>query len=104
MDVRFDEGKLREKAGQLSGLRDRIKTANDTIVTNYSKLGVNWEGESYDAFSKKYLEFDKVKVELEKLMDELVAELEIVAGIYEQAGKEAKEVSNALPIDAVFLK
>lgn len=102
IQLKVEVSELKSKADEIKGYLADITKNWEQICGTVANSESYWEGEAGDQY-RKYLSDNKD--EAEKLLKELggyTPKLMDMAGIYEDAEQEAKEIINQLEGDVIF--
>ena len=102
VNIKVNTAKLVEVSGNVSAQISRTKTAFDAIDKLVQASGGYWDGGGHEAFLSAYRRrLSAINESLERF-GENVTDLQQIAGIYEEAERDAADKAATLPNDLII--
>ncbi|MBR3307992.1 MAG: WXG100 family type VII secretion target [Lachnospiraceae bacterium] len=95
-ELKVEPGVLKDKADEVIALHTTMKTLFDEMKANVASTSGFWRGEAGDANRKAYNDLSDRIEDMLKRLGEHPVDLMKMAGVYDAAEAEAKEVGSAL--------
>lgn len=99
--IRVETEALRAKAGTVSGLVSRMESQLDELNRMIERTSVYWIGEGGSAKREDYAKKRATVETMVKRLREYPDDLLQMAGIYEDAEKEAEQLPQSLPSNVI---
>lgn len=99
--VKISTGQLATASGDINGKVNALKAAFEEMTEAINRTNGYWLGEAGEAHRKAYLQMQPHQEEALKRLREQGNDLAQIAGIWEAAEQEVKELGLTLPDDVI---
>lgn len=99
--VRVTAEQLKTQASEVERLIGKLEKQYGDLDTAIRKTSGYWIGDAGDLHRKKYTEGKEKVNEIIKRWKEHPKDLLVMAGLFDEAEKEAKEIADSLPADVI---
>ena len=102
--IRNEPERIATVAAEMEQHHKQFRDKVAAIFERSGSLSKDWEGSSSELYSKNAQELNSRAQDMSQVMQELIRDLNEVAGIYRDAETSAKSQAQALPTEGVFRK
>lgn len=100
--IKVQPEQLYSKSALIENKVRQTKVKFDEMQRIIASSSYYWEGEAQKAYKKSYSQFKDEIFEIIARLEEHVADLSKMAGVYEQAEEETKQMAESLPTDVII--
>lgn len=101
--IKFDPEKIMAVSDKLEQQHKRFTQTAASISKHAERLMASWQGDSAEAYIAKIKELDTQSIEIAGELLVLSKSLAQASGIYKTGESDAKQETESLPVDGVFL-
>ena len=99
--IKVTPEKMSEKAAQVKTKIEKVKITFASLEHKINGSNNYWKGEAGDSFRKKYKEFKEKTDNIVSRLEEHVADLNTMSGVYQTTETEITKVIEGLPVDII---
>lgn len=92
---------LESTSNEFSSIGQQVATSTQQMLDIVKNMGATWQGEASTAYLTKFNNHNEDIQQIKRMIDEHVADLQQMAGIYRKAEQTNQELSNSLANDVV---